>query len=578
MRDLFFTFRSLLKRVNAIVKYRKAVRDMERYGDATEEDLARENTCIICREEMRPWRAIPGAVERTRPKKLPCGHILHFGCLKSWLERQQVCPTCRRSVTDPTQDQAERHGDGGNPGGDEGQDPAANQENNRGEPGQAPRNRGMRVFNIGPIRVGFAQGNPQQLQEMADRFNADLRQGHNNNGINEDGQLNQHADNRHNRNDSSHNGGELPTTTTSTQASQPTGASISSMTIRAQLASIEQQIVQEMQVLQQAYADTQTLRTIEMDLARMRRMHQPASPEGNAPHAGPASPQTQPTTHQIGPIPGQSFHPYIQLPPIIPPRVLTPTVTRHVRPASASAIPAGSSDLPEGVVIPPGWSLLPLQRVDGGAQSSMTMASLQSSQQVSHLMQQHLNTLQAQQQHQQTLSSDSIDGSNVQSVTPAGANASSAVTPATANHSTDSSGASMTDTGAAGPSSTLLGSRPVQPGLRSEMAAPTPVLPNWGGRSQLFGAATNNDNNTGAEPLLGQNEESGSSHLTAPSHDANSEQVTATTSTSPSDAVGRQQISGSNESSGNDETPPSNNAKGKARAVTVEDITDPGDE
>jgi Ring finger domain len=43
--------------------------------------------------------------ERQRPKKLPCGHILHFYCLRSWLERQQTCPTCRRSVLDPPQPQ-----------------------------------------------------------------------------------------------------------------------------------------------------------------------------------------------------------------------------------------------------------------------------------------------------------------------------------------------------------------------------------------------------------------------------------------------------------------------------------------
>jgi len=29
-----------------------------------------------------------------RAKKLPCGHILHLHCLRSWLERQQICPIC----------------------------------------------------------------------------------------------------------------------------------------------------------------------------------------------------------------------------------------------------------------------------------------------------------------------------------------------------------------------------------------------------------------------------------------------------------------------------------------------------
>ncbi|KAF2278417.1 uncharacterized protein EI97DRAFT_465719 [Westerdykella ornata] len=105
MRDLFMTIRSFLKRINDFVKYRNATRDMNaRYPDATAEELGRENTCIVCREEMRPW-VPPGEAqagqrvdERQRPKKLPCGHILHFSCLRSWLERQQVCPTCRRPV------------------------------------------------------------------------------------------------------------------------------------------------------------------------------------------------------------------------------------------------------------------------------------------------------------------------------------------------------------------------------------------------------------------------------------------------------------------------------------------------
>jgi E3 ubiquitin-protein ligase synoviolin len=107
MRDLFMTIRSFIKRVHDFVQYRNATRDMNtRYPDATAEELQRENTCIVCREEMRPWiqpdannaQAGRRMDERQRAKKLPCGHILHFSCLRSWLERQQVCPTCRRPV------------------------------------------------------------------------------------------------------------------------------------------------------------------------------------------------------------------------------------------------------------------------------------------------------------------------------------------------------------------------------------------------------------------------------------------------------------------------------------------------
>lgn len=43
-------------------------------------------TCIICREEM------------TTAKKLICGHLFHVHCLRSWLERQHRCPTCRAFV------------------------------------------------------------------------------------------------------------------------------------------------------------------------------------------------------------------------------------------------------------------------------------------------------------------------------------------------------------------------------------------------------------------------------------------------------------------------------------------------
>lgn len=35
-----------------------------------------------------------------RPKKLPCGHMLHLSCLKNWMERSQTCPICRLPVFD----------------------------------------------------------------------------------------------------------------------------------------------------------------------------------------------------------------------------------------------------------------------------------------------------------------------------------------------------------------------------------------------------------------------------------------------------------------------------------------------
>jgi E3 ubiquitin-protein ligase synoviolin len=80
----------------------------ERYPNATQEEMSTmsDHTCIICREEMmvqdtptRNQANPPGTTVPARdgpnmtPKKLPCGHIFHFHCLRSWLERQQSCPT-----------------------------------------------------------------------------------------------------------------------------------------------------------------------------------------------------------------------------------------------------------------------------------------------------------------------------------------------------------------------------------------------------------------------------------------------------------------------------------------------------
>lgn len=90
IRDLYITVISFTKRVKDMINYHQIMSSLQtRYPDVTSEELAACNdpTCIICREEMT-----------SSVKRLPCGHFFHFKCLKSWLERQQVCPTCRKSV------------------------------------------------------------------------------------------------------------------------------------------------------------------------------------------------------------------------------------------------------------------------------------------------------------------------------------------------------------------------------------------------------------------------------------------------------------------------------------------------
>ncbi|KAF9467259.1 hypothetical protein BDZ94DRAFT_1318695 [Collybia nuda] len=107
VRDVYITARSFISRLRALHRYQAATRNMDqRYPNATQEEMTAmsDRTCIICREEMVLNEAgeAPANADgpNTTPKKLPCGHIFHFHCLRSWLERQQSCPTCRRTVLD----------------------------------------------------------------------------------------------------------------------------------------------------------------------------------------------------------------------------------------------------------------------------------------------------------------------------------------------------------------------------------------------------------------------------------------------------------------------------------------------
>lgn len=91
IRELYETFRNFKIRIADYIRYRKITSNMnDRFPDATPEELnTSDATCIICREEM------------TTAKKLRCGHIFHVHCLRSWLERQNTCPTCRALVLPP---------------------------------------------------------------------------------------------------------------------------------------------------------------------------------------------------------------------------------------------------------------------------------------------------------------------------------------------------------------------------------------------------------------------------------------------------------------------------------------------
>ncbi|PHJ24542.1 zinc c3hc4 type (ring finger) domain-containing protein [Cystoisospora suis] len=86
--DIIHVVKALYKRILSFRKYRSLTRNLEtRFPDATHEELEAADTCIICRDLL-----FEGS------KRLPCSHVFHVDCLRSWLVQQQSCPTCRADI------------------------------------------------------------------------------------------------------------------------------------------------------------------------------------------------------------------------------------------------------------------------------------------------------------------------------------------------------------------------------------------------------------------------------------------------------------------------------------------------
>ncbi|XP_030059568.1 E3 ubiquitin-protein ligase AMFR isoform X3 [Microcaecilia unicolor] len=86
--QLRYLFHEVQRRIRRHKNYLRVVGNMEaRFGVATPEELATNNDdCAICWDSMQSAR------------KLPCGHFFHNSCLRSWLEQDTSCPTCRMSL------------------------------------------------------------------------------------------------------------------------------------------------------------------------------------------------------------------------------------------------------------------------------------------------------------------------------------------------------------------------------------------------------------------------------------------------------------------------------------------------
>lgn len=86
--QLRYLFHEVQRRIRRHKNYLRVVGNMEaRFAVATPEELSANNDdCAICWDSMQSAR------------KLPCGHLFHNSCLRSWLEQDTSCPTCRMSL------------------------------------------------------------------------------------------------------------------------------------------------------------------------------------------------------------------------------------------------------------------------------------------------------------------------------------------------------------------------------------------------------------------------------------------------------------------------------------------------
>ncbi|KAL4658739.1 E3 ubiquitin-protein ligase AMFR-like [Arapaima gigas] len=93
--QLRYLFHEIQRRIQRHKNYLRVIDNMESRQEirllpimATPEELAtNSDDCAICWDSMQAAR------------KLPCGHLFHNSCLRSWLEQDTSCPTCRMSLS-----------------------------------------------------------------------------------------------------------------------------------------------------------------------------------------------------------------------------------------------------------------------------------------------------------------------------------------------------------------------------------------------------------------------------------------------------------------------------------------------
>lgn len=543
MRDVFLTIRSFFKRIADFVRYRNATKDMnERYPDATADEITREDTCIICREEMTAWvNPVAGAdgapprpagamAERMRPKKLPCGHILHFACLRSWLERQQNCPTCRRPVLVTnriTVAPANPQGPNQNAPGAAGAGPQQPQLAGPNQPpgGNAALPEGQnraRIINFGPIRIGFGAGGGNLFHDLAQQVHNGRR------GPAPAG----------NQGGPQQIGFGIGFGRPQAEANPVPAASQPTASIESQLQQVEQQLIQEINRLRLTTDQLRMVRDLQAQLVRLR-IAQTAQIATTAP---------TPTVNGAGSVPFPSgAHP--------PPLPITATNMLH----GTQALPAGDPNLPEGVTIPQGWTLMPLHRTGGPATTSpphvapgpSTPGSATSGQ----------NRAQGQRNPPTLNGSQAREAQGRTAIPESGANVPSASSP---SHETPEPGVeSMFDLPQASLGTAV--NVPPQTGDHGGQDLNAPTIPSTSDGSQRQDCPSTLPNGAASLPSWGATDENGSGSQT---NRGQEEWVDVSKDKESQEPAHRQ----SGEASAADEE--RKREKGKGRAATVEDLID----
>nr|XP_046909661.1 E3 ubiquitin-protein ligase AMFR-like [Dermatophagoides farinae] len=100
-------FTDIIRRLKKHRNYLQVLNLMEEnFPTATRDELTDENNdCAICWDRMENAR------------QLPCGHFFHTACLRSWLEQDTSCPTCRHSLRQRDQNRSSSTAIDGRSGG-----------------------------------------------------------------------------------------------------------------------------------------------------------------------------------------------------------------------------------------------------------------------------------------------------------------------------------------------------------------------------------------------------------------------------------------------------------------------------